>query len=179
MTAGSILVVDDDPSIRHTIERALASVGHTVFTAADGGEGIRLFEEKDPDLVLLDLGLPDIQGLDVLDRIRAIRRDAPVVIVTAQTGVRSAVEAMKRGAFDYLAKPVENDYLRIVVQRILEMQKRADELDHFRQARMKEYVIDCVMSEQSAVRDILEMVKQVAGSDTTSVLIEGESGTVK
>ena len=176
---GSVLIVDDQPTIRLSLGRCCESEGHTVFEAECGEDGVALFARNDPDIVLLDLKLPDLPGLQVLKRIRETRPDAMVIIVTSQTDVRFAVEAMKAGAFDYLSKPVDMERLKILLERGLQMQKTARELDHLRQGRRDEYGEDFVVSDGSAMRPILDVVRQVAESDTTSVLIEGESGTGK
>ncbi|MFH1278756.1 MAG: sigma-54 dependent transcriptional regulator [Candidatus Eisenbacteria bacterium] len=179
MPQGNVLLVDDERSIRETLKAILEAEGHSVTTAGSGEEGLRAFRERDPDLVLLDLGLPDIPGLDVLERMRNIRSDAAVVIVTAQTDVRSAVEAMKRGAADFLPKPVDAEHLGLVVRRALRRERDALELDHLRKTRAREYGIDFVMSESGRMQELLGIVRLVAESDSTSVLIEGESGTGK
>ncbi|MBN1827066.1 MAG: sigma-54-dependent Fis family transcriptional regulator [Candidatus Eisenbacteria bacterium] len=176
---GSVLVVDDEAAIRLTFTRSLSSAGHRVYEAEDGAAAIRLFETKDPDLVLLDLKLPDCSGIELLDRFRSQRPDAMVVIVTSQTDVRYAVEAMRKGAFDYLAKPVNLEHLRILVDRVLSVQRTNSELDRFRRERAVELGEDFVLGEGSPMRSILETVRQVAESETTTVLIEGESGTGK
>ncbi len=176
---GNVLIVDDQDSVREMLARCLETEGHAALSAATGEEAVRLFREKDPDIVLLDLGLPDAAGLDVLEKIRRIREDAAVIIVTAQNDVRSAVDAIRRGAFDYLAKPVDTDYLSLQIQRILRADRRTRELDHLRRSRRKEYGIDFVMSPKGRMAEVLDVVRQVAESDSTSMLIEGESGTGK
>jgi DNA-binding NtrC family response regulator len=176
---GSLLVVDDQESVRMMLRACLESEGHSVTTAADGKEALRLFEAEDPDLVLLDLGLPDLTGFEVLEEIRRRRSNAAVVIVTAQSDVRSAVEAMKRGAADFLPKPVHAEHLSILVQRVLRMEMTARELDHLRRIQRKEYGIDFIVGPSSPMQELLGVVRQVAESDSTSVLIEGESGTGK
>jgi DNA-binding NtrC family response regulator len=176
---GSILVVDDQETVREMLARILESEGHAVYTAPDGEGGLEAFREFDPDIVLLDLGLPDRPGLDILEDIRGLRADAVVLIVTATADVRSAVEAMRRGALDYLPKPVDADHLALQIRRILETQKERRELDHLRRAQGREYGVDFILAADSPVRGLLETARQVAESDSTSVLIEGESGTGK
>ncbi|RPJ42804.1 MAG: sigma-54-dependent Fis family transcriptional regulator, partial [Candidatus Latescibacterota bacterium] len=176
---GSILVVDDQETVRAMLRSCLESEGHAVHVAADGITALRCFEEKDPDLVLLDLGLPDLSGFDVLEGIRRIRPSAAVIIVTAETDVRSAVEAMRKGALDFLSKPVHAEHLCLLVRRVLRAEKTARELDHMRRVQRREYGIEFVVSPNSGMQKVLDVVRRVAESDSTSVLIEGESGTGK
>ena len=110
----SILIVDDQESIRHFLERALCADGHEVRCAADGGTALSLFDRQAPDLVILDLRLPDTNGLKLLTLFKERVPEIPVVMMTAYAEVETAVQAMKQGAFDYLVKPVNLDQLRLV-----------------------------------------------------------------
>ncbi len=175
----NILVVDDQESARHFFRKTLEGKGHAVTTAETAVEALERFRSADIDLVVLDLHLPDGSGLDVLREIRRIRNEAMVIMVTASSDLESAVEAMRLGAFDYLPKPVDLDHLLLVANRALRMQRDAGVLDHLRRHQDREFGADIVMSRTSPIRPIIEMVRRVATSDTTSVLIEGDSGTGK
>lgn len=116
---GRILIVDDEPNIRVTLEQCLTAAGHAVSVAADGWSAIREVEADALDLILLDIKLPDIDGLEVLQRIKERRSEQAVVMITAYGTVETAVEAMKIGAVDYLQKPFTPDEIRDVVATVL------------------------------------------------------------
>src|SRR6516164_6923470 len=121
----SLLVVDDEVNVLYSLAKSLQSDTLTVFTAQTGREGIELVERQRPDAVILDVRLSDQSGLEVFDRIRQIDPRLPIIIITAFATTETAIEAMKRGAFEYLLKPIDFHQLREVVQRALE-------LSHFR-----------------------------------------------
>ena len=175
----SILIVDDQESVRHFFQSFLEGEGHTIHVAEDAAGAIEQHRSHDPDLILLDLNLPDASGIEVLRDIRKSRSESIVIMITASSDISAAVEAMRLGAFDYLPKPVDLDHLLLVVNRALKTRKDADVLKHLRRIQSREYGVDIIMSEKSPVRPIIDMVRQVAESDSTSVLIEGESGTGK
>ncbi len=175
----SILVVDDQKSVRHFFQQFLEGEGHTVHTADDAAGAIAQNGLHAPDLILLDLNLPDASGIDVLKEIRQTRPDAIIIMITASTDVTAAVESMRLGAHDYLPKPVDLDHLLLVVNRALKVRHDADVLEHLRRTQDREYGVEIIISEKSPLKPILEVVRQVAESDTTSVLIDGESGTGK
>ncbi len=176
---GTILVVDDHDSIRHFLSETLEADGHTVTAAANAAEALQAFAERDPDIVLLDINLGEDSGFDVLEQIRALRADATVVMITGNAEIRSAVDAMRLGAVDYLPKPVDFDHLLLVIDRILHQQKKSQVLDRMQQSRRKEFGIDFVTGENSKMQQVIDLLRQVSVSDTTTVLIEGESGTGK
>ena len=174
-----ILIVDDQESIRHFISKALTDEGYLVTTAAEGKEALKAVEKEPPDLVLLDLRLPDIHGLDVLKEIKANWPEMTVIIMTAFGDVESAVQAMKLGAFDYVNKPINLEQLSIVVGKGLESQKLWRELKHHRQLQQQRYSKEFVRGNSPKIHHVYTMCEQVARSDSTSVLIQGESGTGK
>jgi DNA-binding NtrC family response regulator len=172
----SILVVDDDPDIQEVLTDRLEALGYRVFAASTGGEGLALVEDEGPQLVLLDIELPDMNGLEVLTAIRKRDPEVTVVMITAHGTVERAVQAMKRGAYDFLPKPFEPDHLALTVQKGLERErlKRAVEMlsaavgERYRQ----------VVGQSAAMRRAIEVAKQGARSKAT-VLLTGESGTGK
>ncbi len=175
----SILIVDDQESIRHFIAKALTDEGYQVTTASEGREAVQKVEKEPPDLVLLDLRLPDMHGLDVLREIKSVYSELSVVIMTAFGDVESAVKAMKLGAFDYVNKPINLEQLSIIVSKGLESQKLWRELKHHRQLQHEKYSKDFVRGNSPRIHQVYEMCENVAKSDSTSVLIQGESGTGK
>ena len=175
----SILIVDDQESIRHFLERALCADGHEVRCAADGGTALSLFDRQAPDLVILDLRLPDTSGLKLLTLFKERVPEIPVVMMTAYAEVETAVQAMKQGAFDYLVKPVNLDQLRLVGAKALESVRVWRELQHHRRVERDRLTQNFVRGVSPAIRAVYDIVEKVAQSDTTSVLITGESGTGK
>lgn len=175
MTA-SILVVDDQESIRHFISKNLEDEGYDVTCASAGKEALAAIKTQAPDLVLLDLRLPDINGLEILKRSRQEDKDLCVIIMTAFGDVESAVKAMKYGAFDYVNKPINLDQLQLMVEKALESQTLRRELKHLRERRFSK---DFIRGQSPLILQVYDVVDQVAKSESTSVLIEGESGTGK
>jgi DNA-binding NtrC family response regulator len=175
-----ILVVDDHETIRHFITRFLTEQGKfNVYSAAAGEEGMAIFRKELPDLVILDLKLPDIDGLEVLKRMKAIDEDITVIIITAFGQIDTAVEAMKSGAYDYITKPISMDHLLILVEKALETKQLIIELNHHRKRLREEYKFDRMIGNCDKMKEIHRIIDQVAKSSTTSILIEGESGTGK
>src|SRR5262249_34088008 len=119
----TLLVVDDEPNVLYSLEKALASDTLLVVTARTGRQGIDAVREQQPDAVILDVHLPDLSGLEVFDQMRSLDRRLAVVVITAHAATETAIEAMKRGAFEYLLKPVDLHELRAVVARALELSR--------------------------------------------------------
>lgn len=173
-----ILVVDDDASQRRLIEFWLQEEGYAVLTAVDGKAGLQLFEEADPSLVIADIRMPGIDGLDLLGRIKGINPDATVILITAFGTVNSAVEAMKLGAADYLLKPLNADELKIVIRRVLEHRQLLDENRYLREFAETGFRFENLIGRSRKMRDLFDLALQVASRDST-VLLTGESGTGK
>src|SRR5579883_3113711 len=121
-----VLIVDDDPDIVTILRERLDSLGYETCTASDGLQGLERIEREQPDLILLDLEMPRLSGIELLKRLSQIRQqgregaDAPVIVMTAYGTITKAVEAMQEGAYDFLAKPIEVDHLSIVLRKVLE-----------------------------------------------------------
>ncbi len=178
MANALILVVDDDASQRRLIEFWLKEEGYAVLTAADGNSGLQAFESKSPSLVISDIRMPDLSGLDLLSRIKAASPDTPVILITAFGTVADAVDAMKLGAADYVLKPVNADELKLTVQRALELRKLVDENRYLRDFADTAFRFENIVGASKKMRDVFDMALQVAGRDST-VLLAGESGTGK
>ena len=118
--SGTILVVDDDPDIREVLRDRLESLGYQVLSASNGREGLELLEKQSPQLLLLDIEMPGMNGLEVLKEIRRREIDVTVVMITAYGTIERAVQAMKQGAYDFIPKPFEPDHIALVVQKALE-----------------------------------------------------------
>ncbi|HKI83970.1 MAG TPA: sigma-54 dependent transcriptional regulator [Candidatus Krumholzibacteria bacterium] len=175
-----ILIIDDQESILFFLRRTLAEEGFEVISAETGSKALKLIESTIPDLVLLDLKLPDMSGLDVLERIQNLYPDLCVVMMTAFGDVETAVSAMKAGAFDYVNKPINLEELLLILRRGLETGKLHSELH---QLRLRSEIIDprseIVPSVAPKMLEIYDLIRRIAVGGSTTVLIEGESGTGK
>jgi two-component system NtrC family response regulator len=173
-----ILIVDDDESQRRLMEFWLKEEGYVTATARDGTEGLRIFEERAPSLVIADMRMPGMTGLDLLGRIKADSPDTAVILVTAFGTVNDAVEAMKLGATNYVLKPLNPDELKVDVQRALERQQLLDENRYLREFAGTTFKFGNIVGQSQKMRDVIELCARVARRDST-VLLTGESGTGK
>jgi two-component system, NtrC family, response regulator AtoC len=174
-----ILVVDDEHLIRWSLEQNLKKQGYDVVTAATGEDALKILKEDAPDLMLLDIQLPGIDGLTVLERVRESEDDIVVIMVTALGVLETAVKAMRMGAYDYLNKPFNLDELAIVVKKALENQELKREVAHLRSEQSKKYGPSNIIGRSRHMQNVLSMVEKVAKSDASTILIQGESGTGK
>ncbi len=175
----SVLVVDDEALTLRTISRGLTTEGFEVFTAGSGEEALKIFEEEKPDLVLLDIVLPGIDGVEVLRQIKAAAPASIVVMMSAYHMVDRAVEAMKLGAFDYLIKPFHLTDLSATLRRAFEMLALRVRLRDTVETAKGQYDFGRVVTKNPAMREVLEMARKAAETDHTTILILGESGTGK
>lgn len=174
-----ILLVDDEDTIRLFLEKTLREEGYEALTAATGAEALEITRSELPDLVLLDLKLPDMSGLEVLRQIKEEVPEVCVIMLTAFGDIETAVTAMKKDAFDFVSKPVNLEQLLISIEKGLESRKLTRELFELRRRFKLDVGDDYVPGESRQMREIYEIVKRVAQSDTTTILIQGESGTGK
>lgn len=173
-----ILVVDDDASQRRLIEFWLQEEGFRTVTAVDGSSALRAFAQHAPALVITDVRMPGMSGIDLLGRIKADSPDTPFILITAFATVDDAVEAMKLGADDYLLKPLKEEELKIGVRRALEHQQLVDENRYLRELAGDTFRFENIIAQSRKMRSVLETAAQVARRDST-VLLGGESGTGK
>ena len=175
-----ILCVDDDLAIRTMLEKVLKAEGYDVVTATDGSDAVEVCKKDDPDLILLDIGLPgSIDGIEVLRRVRKDNPDASAIMITAEGSIESAVAAMKAGARNYITKPFNTDELQLLIAETLETVRLKREVNVLRRVQRERVDIDNMVAESSAFKRVIKMARRIAESDTATVLIEGESGTGK
>ena len=173
-----MLIIDDEEAIRDSCSQVLKKDGYTVKTAKDGIEGLKLIKNKSFQVVFLDLRLPGIDGMEVLSRIKEENPETPVVIITAYASIESAVEAMKRGAFDYLAKPFSPEELRLITKKALKSREAFFENIYLREELEKKTEFEMVVGRSKTMDKVMDIVRRVAATEST-VLISGESGTGK
>ena len=174
-----VLIIDDQNLIRNSLKVALEKEGYGVYTAETGEEGLRVFKKHNVDLVLLDIRLPDINGIDVLKRIREVDAEILVIMMTGYGTVESAVTAMKLGAFDYVNKPFKTRHITTIIKLALETQRLKREVSEIRGKNRDLYGTDKIVGQSPATIKSLEMIKKVSQIESSTVLIEGESGTGK
>ncbi len=179
MAQGKILIVDDEKLLRWSLEQNFKKQGYTVITAETGTEGINKYKEELPDLVLLDIHLPDITGMEILEKIKEVNRDAIVILITAYGDVQTAVKAIKAGAYDFVEKPFNMDKLNILVKKALETVSLKKEVIELKSRLSAQYGFDNIIGESEQMKEVFELIKKVAASDASTVLIQGESGTGK
>ncbi len=175
----TVVVIDDEVLIRKSLTKVLRARGFRVESAATGAAGLDLVRQLRPTVTILDMRLPDTDGLTVLRRIRGSDADTQVVVITAYGDVDSAVEAMKLGAADFVRKPYELEDIVLAVQAAEQAFARAAELDAFRRGQQDHVRSDEILGESPAMRELRQVITKVAASEASTVLIEGESGTGK
>jgi DNA-binding NtrC family response regulator len=173
-----LLVVDDDPASGRLAKAIFTAEGFAVTVAADGTSGLERAATEDPLVVLLDLHLPDIDGLEVLERLLAAHPATPVVMLTSEIEVKTAVRAMRLGAFDYLTKPVDHEELTLTVARAVETRALRKEVADLRRRVGEDGGLAEQMGSSAVMRRVIDQVTTVAGS-AFSVLVLGETGTGK
>ncbi len=178
-TPATVLVVDDEHLIRWSLEKQLRREGYGVLLAETGAEALQKAQADPPDLVLLDVRLPDADGLEILESLRAANPEAPVIMITAHGGVESAVRAMKLGAHDYINKPFDMEELKLTVRKALETKTLRRDVARFQTEVSHGARRDDIVGVSRVVGDLKELIRRIAESDATTVLLEGESGTGK
>lgn len=172
-----ILVVDDDKSIRKGLSLVLGDTFH-VLTAKDAFEALRLLESEGPDIVLLDVGLPEMDGVEALEQIKKRAADTTVIMITAVEEVKTIVKAIKLGAYDYLVKPIDSQELLLSIRHALENRGLKNQIKSIQQPYVDKYSFDLI-GQNPQMRNIIEIARKVSTSSDTPLLITGESGSGK
>ncbi len=173
-----VLVIDDDPGVRDYMEALVSRQGYEVSAAADGEEALNNLETTQPDLITLDVVLPGMDGLQTLEKLKQRLPDVPVVMLSGHGQARNIVEAMRRGASDFLRKPFEVEELELAFQKALEKRALKQEVERLRGRARSETDFMLLTGDNPKMREIRDIIEQVADTDIT-VLIRGESGTGK
>ena len=174
----TILIIDDDTSLRRVLEYNLREAGYGVAAAASGEEGLRLFAEAEPSLVISDMKMPGMDGMQVLKSVKEHSPETPVIMITAFGSVDMAVEAMKAGAYDYITKPFNRDELRLTVAKALQFSSLSRENRQLKSQLAERADFSAIIGSSPAMEKVFQVVAKVADTEA-SVLITGESGTGK
>jgi len=174
-----ILVADDEESMRWVLSKALKRKGFSVDLAIDGRQALSMIQDGSYDLAILDIKMPGITGLDLLDKIREQKKDLLVVIMTAEASMKNAVEAMKRGAYDYITKPFDLDVIDAIIEKVGRAREVAGQVSMLKQELKERYQVEKnIIGNSPAMQEVYKTIGKVAVSDVT-VLVQGESGTGK
>lgn len=177
MSQQRILIVEDERTALRALRLILEDEGYLVLEAASGGEGLRIALAEGPDLILLDIRLPDVDGIAVMQRLRAAGSDAAVIIMTAETSSANAIRATQFGAFDYLSKPINDEHLLVLIRRAMEYRQLEAEVRTLRSPSV-ELGVPGMVGHTPAMQEVYKTIGRVADSSAT-VLVTGESGTGK
>jgi two-component system NtrC family response regulator len=178
MSGEKILLVDDDASLRKVLEFNLEQEGYGVVSATNGNEALKLYDAENPDLVITDIKMPGLDGIDLLKEIKRRDIEKLVVVITAFGTLDTAIEAMKLGAYDYITKPFNRDELRLVIKKALELQRLRSRTQLLEAQLVERFSFENIIGASARMAEVFEMIRRVAPRDAT-VLIKGESGTGK
>ncbi len=174
-----ILIIDDDKSIRDTLKIFLSEINFKILFAEDGEEGLEIFEKEHPTLIICDIKLPKLNGLEVLEKVNSSDSSIPVIIMTAYGDGKSTIKAIQLGAYDYLEKPLDVDRLIVIVNRALEGKKISEHLEVTISKGSEAYQIEnSLIGKTPVMKEVLKKIGKVS-SNRVSVLVTGESGTGK
>ena len=174
----TILIVDDDKDLRFNLTCILKEEGHEVIAASDGKQALNTLVEDAPDLVLLDVRLPGMDGIELLEEMKEIEKNLPIIMLTAYSDVKSAVIAMKSGAFDYITKPFDEEELILTIGKALHMQDLSREVKSLKKKLGQMPAIEETMGGSPRIKQVLKQVGIIAPTNMT-VILQGESGTGK
>src|SRR5688572_25983313 len=174
----NLLIVDDEQSYRQLLTLVFQTGGHSIRTATNGREAVRLLQEEPADLIISDVKMPDMDGIELLRSVREFLPDAAMVMMTAFASVETAREAFKLGADDFIQKPFDVEELKLIVKKALDKQALIDENRAFKRAQRERGNVHNIIGKSDKMQAIFQMIETVAGVQST-VLVTGESGTGK
>jgi len=176
--SNSLMVVDDSRAIQRTLQKHFTENGYRVVTAGDGQAALDLMETDRPDVVILDIRMPVMDGLEALKRMKEIDRNVAVIMVTALEDMQTTIRAIQLGAYEYINKPIDLDKLEVIISRALESRKLKEQVNRLVNGQKEEFRIDNIIGKHEKIKEIFKIIGSVADTRTT-VLITGESGTGK
>ena len=176
---GKVLVIDDEKFITKSIKQHLEKEGCDVMTGETGEEGIEIFKAESPDIILLDLNMPGMGGIETLKALKKLSSDIIVIIITAHGDIETAVSSIKLGAYDFVEKPFELNRISVLVKKAMETVHLKREVNYFREEKCGVYNFNNIIGESKIMKDVILLAKKVAASDANTILIQGESGTGK
>ncbi len=179
MNFGKILVIDDEPFITKSLKQHLEKENLEVLTAESGEEGLEVFRSEIPDIVLLDLNMPGMSGIETLEAMRKINNEVVIIIITAHGDIETAVSAIKLGAHDFVEKPFELDRISVLINKAMETVNLKREVNYLREEKYDAYSFDNIVGVSPAMQEIISLSKKIAESNANTILIQGESGTGK
>jgi DNA-binding NtrC family response regulator len=177
MPANTVLVVDDDVSILNALRMTLEG-DFFVCTAKNGSDAVRLLREREPDVVLLDIGLPDTNGIELIGQIKTADPEIAIIMITALEETRMVVKALKLGAYDYLVKPIDAQELKVTLQNALETRHLRDKIRRIQKPNMEKYRFQLI-GKSPQIKTMIKTAQKLGGNVDTAVLITGETGTGK
>ena len=181
MPSEKVLIVDDEKLVRWSLRQKCEEWGYQVSEAETGSDGLRLARNESPDLVLLDVRLTDMNGLQVLQRLKQAGDARAVIMITADPQLEDVKQALKQGAYDFIGKPIDYDELRVAVKNALEATQLRSENETLKKEvlQRRRAAYHDVVGESQKMQDLMSFVNKVASSEATTILIQGESGTGK
>ena len=175
----TLLIIDDEPLLLKSLGKAMTKEGYDVLMAPNAKEAFLTFEKEVPDMVLLDLGLPDMSGLSLLKEMKKVRNDSIFIMMTGQGGVKEAVEAIRLGAMDYLCKPLELEELKAVMGRFSEVWKLKSEVSALHNYNKDKFSFNSIVRKSPKMEAVCRAAQDISQSNSSTILILGESGTGK
>ncbi len=179
MEKAKILIIDDEKLLRWSLEQNLTKEGYVVISAESGMKGLKLLSEDQPDIVLLDIHLPDISGINILEKIKKEKKHPIVIMITAFGDIETAVKAIKLGAYDFVEKPFNLDKLKILLSKAVETGSLREEVSHFKSQLTSQFSMNSIVGQSDQMKEVKALVKKVAQSDASTIFLHGESGTGK
>jgi len=174
-----ILIIEDERLLSKQLQKALSQEGYFVITSFEGAEGLQIAKRENPDLVILDLKLPDRDGLQVLKDLSGFDQMPPTIMMTAHGSVEVAVSAIRDGAYDFIEKPFPLDKLKVMVRNALRIRELDNSLSAVAKRAQEKYGFDSLIGESQSIKEIIDLFTKLTETDPKTILIRGESGTGK
>ncbi len=179
MEKAKILIIDDEKLLRWSLEQNLTKEEYIVLSAESGMKGLKLLSEEEPDIVLLDIHLPDISGIDILEQIKKEKKHPIVIMITAFGDIETAVKAIKLGAYDFVEKPFNLDKLKILLSKAVETGSLRQEVFQFKSQLTSQFSMNSIVGQSDQMKAVKALVRKVSQSDASTIFLHGESGTGK